>query len=66
MDELLEAFTIIRKYGNVPCPLAAEHDVIYVGAAVPYGEFSPEDIARLDELGFHINEEHGEGFYSFV
>ena len=29
MNDFLEALSIIAKYGEVPSPLHAEHDIIY-------------------------------------
>jgi hypothetical protein len=62
MDDLIEALTILRKYGNPEFPTHCEHDQLTV-AISPEG-VSEEDIKRLDELGFSANESD-ECFYSF-
>lgn len=53
------------QYGDVPFPTHCEHDVLYVFPALPFDDFAPEDLARLDELGFIFNEDGGEGFLSY-
>jgi hypothetical protein len=63
MEKLIEALTIMLKYGNPAFPTTCEHDVLYV-PTYDYEKFSPEDIARLEELGFTYNEDGGEGFMS--
>lgn len=65
MKDLIEAFTIFAKYGDVYCPTHCEHDVLYVFPAVDYDQFSAEDADRLSDLGFFFNEEGGEGFMSY-
>ena len=64
MRNLIEALTIILKYGDVPFPTHCEHDTLYITSAVPPEEFAAEDLSRLDELGILVDEETG-GFYSF-
>ena len=62
MDRLIEALQIFLKYDNPRLPTHCEHDVLTVcvdPALVPN-----DDIARLDDLGFHVDEEE-ECFYSF-
>ena len=63
MKELIEALQIMLKYGDVPFPTHCEHDELRVYPAVSPSEFSPEDLARLDELSFTPDSE--EGFISF-
>ena len=65
MKDLIEALNILIKYGDNPFPTHCEHDTLYLFPAVPMSEVSSEDIARLDELGFSLNSDTGEGFYSF-
>jgi len=64
MRELIEALQILLQYGEAPYPTHCEHDELYVFPAVPLSEIAADDIARLEELGFHPNED-GTGFYSF-
>jgi len=57
MDELIEALTILRKYGNPEWPTSCDHDVLRVN--IDPGKVSEEDKERLDELGFIEDEEFG-------
>lgn len=50
MDDLIEALTILRKYGNPEWPTHCEHDVLTVD--IDPSLVSKEDLAKLDELGF--------------
>lgn len=63
MDDLIEALTILRKYGNPRNPTNCSHDVLWV--ATDPALVSDEDKARLDELGFFVSSTDGEGFRSF-
>lgn len=54
LDELIEALTIFRKYGNPSCPTHCEHDELRV--MVEYKEVSVEDRCRLLELHFDEDE----------
>jgi hypothetical protein len=51
MDDLIEALTIFRKYGNPAYPTHCEHDEMFVCGIDP-GSVSAEDLARLEELSF--------------
>ena len=62
MDELIEALQLIRKYGNEKYPTHCEHDKLHVMCDV--SAITAEDLARLHELGFHVDEEY-EGLYSY-
>ena len=64
MEQLIEALQIFLKYKNEDYPTHCEHDVMYI-VGVDKDEVSPEDIERLDKLGFFWSEEDGEGFISF-
>jgi hypothetical protein len=55
MDDLLEALTILRKYGNPKFPTGCEHDVLRV--YIDPGPVSDEDKERLAELSFRPGEE---------
>jgi hypothetical protein len=50
MDDLIEALTIMRKYGNPQFPTNCEHGELSV--IVHPGLVSPGDLARLKELWF--------------
>jgi len=57
MENLIKALQIFLKYGNVDYPLHCEHDMLYVSSSYVPSNFSIEDVAELDELGFFISEE---------
>jgi hypothetical protein len=63
MTQLIEALTIFRKYKDLKYPTHCEDDVLII-MGIDRDEVSPEDQARLKELGFFYNEE-GEGWESF-
>lgn len=52
-----EAFTIFAKYGEGNYQTRAEHDEIWSGPDPE--DVSPEDIARLEELGWTPADEGG-------
>ena len=59
-----EAFTIFAKYDDKPYgEVAAEHDEIYAGPDPQ--DVSDEDLARLEVLGWHADEET-QSFYHFT
>jgi len=61
MEDLIEALKIMLKHGDVTHPTHCEHDVLHV---YPNSmDFTEAEMARLDEIGFHADEEGG--FYSF-
>jgi hypothetical protein len=66
MKDLIEALTILAKYMDTDeyAPTHCEHDELLV-LGVEVEKVSPEDIKRLDELGFFPNEDLGTGFKSF-
>ncbi|MEV5710118.1 hypothetical protein [Actinoallomurus sp. NPDC052274] len=51
MDDLIEALTILRKYGNRAFPTYCRHDELWIAGVQP-ADVSEEDKTRLDELGF--------------
>ena len=51
MDDLIEALTILRKYGNPEWPTYCEHDCLFV--IIDPKIVSDEDNRRLESLGFH-------------
>lgn len=56
LDELIEALTIFRKYGNPVCPTHCEHDTLYI-CGICASDVSQEDIDELDRLGFFVGDE---------
>ena len=64
MDDLIEALTIFRKYDNPSYPTECSHDILRVYVS-PEG-ISGDDLKRLDDLGFFIDDEcGGDNFGSF-
>ncbi len=66
MKDLIEALTIFLKYleeGSYEFnfPTNCEHDKLWINVDATL--VSAEDIARLDELSFRVDDEFG-GFYS--
>lgn len=62
MKDLIEALQIFLKYSDKPYPSSCEHDIFRIH--VDPNIVSDEDITKLEELGFTI-EESNECFYSF-
>jgi hypothetical protein len=58
MSDLIEALTILLKYGNHRRPTICEHDVLII-PDIDHTEISEEDMTRLTELGFFVSEEYG-------
>jgi hypothetical protein len=58
INEMREAMEIFAKYmdGDEVLLGGAEHDVIFGPCESYNAEFSPEDKARLDDLGWYIGE----------
>lgn len=56
LDALIAALQIFRKYGNPRYPTNCEHDTLYIVGVDP-DQVSDEDKARLDELGFIVDED---------
>jgi len=63
MKDLIEALTILAKYGDPYAPTHCEHDVLYV--CIDPSQVSEADKTRLVELSFHPDTENGGGFRSF-
>ncbi len=55
MKDLIEALTILLKYGDPYAPTHCEHDVLTV--MVKAEDVGEEDLARLDALGFKEGED---------
>lgn len=65
MKDLIEALTIMLKYGNPSYPTHCEHDILVVCGIEP-SKVSSDDIARIKKLGFNVGNPHGEEcFYSY-
>lgn len=62
MNDLIEALTLLRKYGDPHYPTHCEHD--YLRVMVRYDEVSDSDKKRLAELGF-LRDESTECFGSY-
>lgn len=61
MKDLIEALTILLKYGNPRNPTHCEHDVLTI-CGIDVEKVSAEDVAWLDKLGFFIGEEAFQSF----
>lgn len=62
MDDLIEALTILRKYGNPENPTYCAHDELYF--CVDPTSVAPADINRLRELDV-LPDFNQSCFYSF-
>jgi hypothetical protein len=55
MNKIIEALTILLKYGNPEHPFQCEHELLCI-----YGynieTISKEDIEKLDSLGFFVSD----------
>ena len=60
MSDLIEALQILLKYGNPEYPTHCEHEELTINPEIYYGDVSPEDRKRLEELGFFIGYLDGE------
>lgn len=56
MDNLIEALTIFRKYANRKFPTMCAHDILMI-TGIEEGQPSPEDVSKLEELGFFWDKE---------
>ena len=63
MKDLIEALTILLKYGNPDYPTHCEHDTLTICGIEP-DDVTDEDKLKLDELGFFVDEDD-EYFMSF-
>ena len=60
VKDLIEALTIFLKYDNPHSPTHCEHDELMV--CINPAKVSAEDKARLEELGFHANDDDEHSF----
>ena len=64
MKDLIEALTILLKYGNPEYPFNCNHDELLITSAIKPDSVSTADKIRLSILGFDVSED-GDNFYSF-
>lgn len=64
MKDLIEALTILLKYGNPQYPTYCCHDELLIGGIEPEN-VSEKDKKRLSELGFDVSDEGGFQSYRF-
>lgn len=60
MEDLIKALQIFLKYGNPYTPTHCEHDELTVDIRPEL--VSAEDIKKLDELGFFVNDDYFKSF----
>lgn len=53
---LLEGLQILKDYAGDD-DVAAEHDIIYFGTIEDPTEVNPEDVKKLDDLGFFYDDD---------
>jgi hypothetical protein len=64
MKDLIEALTILLKYGDPYSPTHCEHDILYVN--IDPALVSSEDVSHLEHLGFSPGSYEFEyGFVSY-
>jgi hypothetical protein len=63
MKDLIEALQIFLKYDNPSYPTHCEHDILHISSSITSSDVTKEDIEKLEELGFLIDEEGY--FYSY-
>lgn len=56
MRDLIEALTILLKYGDPRNPTSCEHDVLTICGIDP-ADVSAGDIVALEALGFFIDDD---------
>lgn len=61
MDDLIEALTIFRKYGNPEYPTHCEHDELTV--CIDPDLVSDDDKKKLDELGFFVGSDGEDDYF---
>lgn len=64
MKELLEAITIMSKYTDDVYPTNCNHDELRFNT-IDTTKVTEEDLARLEELGFHDDRDDIGGFISY-
>ena len=66
MNTVIQGLQILSKYCDPAsiCGMCAEHDVLYTAHDVREHEISTEDLAKLEELGWAL--EDGVGWRTYV
>lgn len=66
MEDLIKALQILMKYCDPTeyAPTHCEHDILMI-VCVDVDDVSEEDIAALDDLGFHIDDQYDRCFASY-
>lgn len=64
MSDLIEALTILLKYGDYRRPTICSHDELVIADIDP-DDVAQGDLDRLGELGFHVCTDDGGYFYSY-
>ena len=64
MEDLIKALQILLKYGNPQWPTHCEHDVLIINQDISPDNVSEEDKVALKALGFNVNWEGLNCFYS--
>ena len=54
MSDLIEALTILLKYGDPDYPTHCEHDVLTI-CGIEVEHLTSKDIIKLSKLGFDVN-----------
>lgn len=63
-DELIEALTLLRRsHPEVIRPFNCAHDTLWVSADP--ADFTPEELTRLNTIGFFPSDDGVPGFMSF-
>lgn len=63
MQDLIEALTILLKYGNPDHPTNCTHDELGICGIDP-ADVSDVDKKRLDELGFFVSDGDGDPYFA--
>ncbi|KMV19609.1 hypothetical protein ACT17_06070 [Mycolicibacterium conceptionense] len=62
-DEFAQALPLLAKHKTGPFPFHCEHDELFV--MTDADAYTPEELAQLDEWGFHPNEHGGLSSYRY-
>ena len=63
MKDLIEALTILLKYGNPEYPTVCEHDILYIW--IDPADVSNEDLEKLNSLGVFPSDDLNGCFISY-
>ena len=64
MEQLIEALQIFSKYDKPAYPTHCEHDQLYICGDYDPEKMDPDDVKKLDELGFFWSDSD-DGFISY-